>query len=61
MKALGHERALEAGGRFQERTGRRQDSKKSIQFADYVISKKVLIEMKSRGEDLRRHYDQALN
>ena len=61
FKALGYEGALQAGGHFEERVRRQQDGKTSTKFADYVIPKKVLIEMKSRGEDLRRHYDQALN
>ncbi|MDX1995145.1 MAG: DNA methyltransferase [bacterium] len=61
FKALGYEGALQAGGHFEERVARRQDGRSATKFADYVIPRRVLIEMKSRGEDLRRHYDQALN
>ncbi|MBI5671537.1 MAG: class I SAM-dependent DNA methyltransferase [Chloroflexi bacterium] len=61
FRALGYDGALEAGGVFEERVKRQRDGKTSVAFADYVIPQRVLIEMKKRGEDLRQHYNQALD
>ncbi|MDE2749306.1 MAG: N-6 DNA methylase [Chloroflexota bacterium] len=57
MRAFGHAGALEAG-RYEERVRRRRNGKTTVSFADYLIPKRVLIEMKKRGEDLRKHYVQ---
>lgn len=57
MRAFGHEGALEAG-RYEERVRRRRNGKTTVSFADYLIPKRVLIEMKKRGEDLKKHYTQ---
>lgn len=37
------------------------DEKSTTRFADLIISSKVLIEMKKRGEDLQKHYGQAFS
>ena len=57
MRAFGHEGALEAGGRYEERI-RRRSGKATVAFADYLLPKCALIEMKKRGEDLKKHYTQ---
>ena len=57
MRAFGHAGALEAG-RYEERVRRRRNGKTTVSFADYLIPKRVLIEMKKRGEDLNKHYVQ---
>lgn len=57
MRAFGHAGALEVG-RYEERVRRRRNGKTTVSFADYLIPKRVLIEMKKRGEDLKKHYTQ---
>jgi len=57
MKAFGHAGGIEAG-RFEERIRRRLNGKSSVSFADYLVPKKCLFEMKKRGEDLKKHYTQ---
>ena len=57
MRAFGHDGALEAG-RYEERVRRRRNGRTTVSFADYLIPKRVLIEMKKRGEDLNKHYVQ---
>lgn len=61
FKALGFEGAREAGGTFESRIHRKSDGKATTAFADFLIPGTVLVEMKKRGEDLRKHYDQARN
>ncbi|MBN1565973.1 MAG: class I SAM-dependent DNA methyltransferase [Anaerolineae bacterium] len=58
FQAFGHKGALEAGGTYEERVRRKRHGHEGIVFADYVWPGHVLIEMKKRGEDLSRHYDQ---
>ncbi len=59
FKAFGHEGALEAGGQYESRVRRKYlEGPPTVAFADYLLPGKVLIEMKKRGEDLRKHYDQ---
>ncbi len=58
MRAFGHEGAIEAGGRYEQRIRRRRNGKTTVSFADYLFPKRALIEMKKRGEDLRKHYAQ---
>ena len=58
MRAFGHAGAIEAGGTYEQRIRRRRNGKTTVSFADYLLPKRVLIEMKKRGEDLRRHYVQ---
>ena len=58
FQAFGHEGYKEAGAVLEDRVkvpGRRMRTK----FADLVWKPRLLLEMKSRGEDLSRHYDQA--
>lgn len=57
MRAFGHAGALEAG-RYEERVRRRRNGRTTVSFADYLIPKRVLIEMKKRGENLNKHYVQ---
>ena len=57
LRAFGHAGALEAG-RYEERIRRRRNGKTTVSFADYLIPKRALIEMKKRGEDLKKHYTQ---
>jgi len=57
MKAFGHAGGIEAG-RFEERIRRRLNGRSSVSFADYLVPKKCLFEMKKRGEDLKKHYTQ---
>ncbi len=57
MRAFGHVGALEAGV-YESRIGRKRNGNISVAFADYLVPKQVLIEMKKRGEDLKKHYAQ---
>ena len=57
MRAFGHAGALEAGS-YETRIRRRRNGKTTVSFADYLVPKRVLFEMKKRGEDLKRHYVQ---
>ena len=57
MRAFGHAGTLEVG-RYEERVRRRRNGRTTVSFADYLIPKRVLIEMKKRGEDLKKHYSQ---
>ncbi|MBE0690095.1 MAG: class I SAM-dependent DNA methyltransferase, partial [Anaerolineae bacterium] len=59
FKALGHDGAMEAGGRYEDPVKRRRNGKERTSFADFLIPGRVLIEMKSRGENLTRHYQQV--
>lgn len=53
--AFGYADCHDAGGKFEKRT----KIGKTIKFEDLLLPKKVLIEMKSRGKDLKRHIFQA--
>ncbi|MDQ7036387.1 MAG: N-6 DNA methylase [Anaerolineae bacterium] len=58
LQACGHPGALEVG-RYEERVPRKKrHNKTTVSFADYVMRDTVLIEMKKRGENLAKHYDQ---
>jgi SAM-dependent methyltransferase len=59
FKALGYDGAIEAGGGYEDPIKRRRNGKEQKAFADYLISGRVLIEMKSKGENLKRHYQQV--
>jgi hypothetical protein len=59
IKAFGQPGARDVGGTFEHRVKRSADSGGGTTFADYVWKPLVLIEMKSRGTDLSRHYRQA--
>jgi len=58
FKAFGHKGALEAGATYETRVAKGSKNNK-IGFADLVWKPRVLIEMKKRGEDLKKHYEQA--
>ena len=58
MRAFGHDGAIEAGGGYETRVRRRRNGKTTVSFADYLLPKRVLIEMKKRGENLKKHYTQ---
>jgi hypothetical protein len=55
FQAFGHAGVLEMGGEFEYRV----HPGKGTKFADLVWPKRVLIEMKKRGEKLQHHYQQA--
>ena len=72
FRALGHAGVIEAGATFEFRVAKKpgsaqlellkgEEAKKSggKKFADLLWPERVLIEMKSRGAKLERHYDQA--
>jgi hypothetical protein len=76
FRALGHDGAIEAGATFEFRVAKKpgspqlelikgngapQRSKGGKKFADLLWPDRVLIEMKSRGEHLEKHYDQAFD
>jgi hypothetical protein len=75
FRALGHEGVIEAGATFEFRIAKKPGSaqleliqgaspekrKGGKKFADLLWPDRVLIEMKSRGEHLEKHYDQAFN
>ncbi len=58
FKAFGHRGALEAGATYETKVAQGSKNKKTG-FADLVWKPRVLIEMKKRGEDLKKHYEQA--
>ncbi|HSH37149.1 MAG TPA: DNA methyltransferase, partial [Chthoniobacterales bacterium] len=75
FRALGHEGVIEAGATFEFRIAKKPGSaqlelikgangarpKDGKKFADLLWPDRVLIEMKSRGENLEKHYDQTFN
>jgi hypothetical protein len=76
FRALGHDGVIEAGATFEFRVAKKpgspqlelikgngapQRSKGGKKFADLLWPDRVLIEMKSRGENLEKHYDQAFD
>ena len=74
FRALGHEGVIEAGATFEFRVAKKPGSpqlelikgdgarpKGGKKFADLLWPDRVLIEMKSRGENLEKHYDQAFD
>src|SRR3954464_3659445 len=77
FRALGHEGAIQAGATFEFRVAKKPGSaqleliqgngaltaraKGGKKFADLLWPDRVLIEMKSRGENLEKHYDQAFD
>ena len=71
FRALGHASAIEAGATFEFRIAKKPGSaqlelirgegakaKGGKKFGDLVWPERVLFEMKSRGENLEKHYDQ---
>jgi SAM-dependent methyltransferase len=76
FRALGHAGVIEAGAMFEFRVAKKPGSpqlelikgngaptrtKGGKKFADLLWPDRVLIEMKSRGENLEKHYDQAFD
>src|SRR2546430_767836 len=76
FRALGHAGVIEAGATFEFRVAKKPGSpqlelikgngaapraKGGKKFADLLWPDRVLIEMKSRGEKLEKHYDQAFD
>src|SRR5205809_4244399 len=74
FRALGHAGAIEAGATFEFRVAKKPGSpqlelikgsgaraKGGKKFADLLWPDRVLIEMKSRGENLEKHYDQTFD
>jgi SAM-dependent methyltransferase len=73
FRALGHDNAVAAGATFEFRVAKKPGSaqlellkgepavkaKGGKKFADLLWPDRVLIEMKSRGQHLEKHYDQA--
>lgn len=55
LQAFGHADCHDAGGKFEKRI----KVGKKTKFEDLLIPEKVIIEMKSRGEDLKKHIFQA--
>ncbi|WP_152052799.1 DNA methyltransferase [Tautonia marina] len=59
FRAFGHAGVQEAGATFEARIPKAEGRGKK--FADLLWEGRVLIEMKKRGEDLRKHFRQALD
>ena len=59
FQAFGHEGAIEAGATFETRV-KKGSKKGNTGFADLYWQPHLLIEMKKRGEDLSKHYAQAV-
>jgi len=55
FQAFGHADCHDAGGKFEKRI----KVGKKTKFEDLLLPEKVIIEMKSRGEDLKKHIFQA--
>ena len=60
FRAFGHEGIKEAGASRETRLAKK-DGGKGKNFADLLWVERVLIEMKSRGKKLERHYDQLFD
>ena len=77
FRALGHKGVIEAGATFEFRVAKKPGSsqlelikgngapiprtKGGKKFADLLWPDRVLIEMKSKGENLEKHYDQTFD
>jgi hypothetical protein len=61
FQAFGQPGLLEVGGKPEFRIKKSSEDGQGTSFADYVWKPIVLIEMKKRGEDLKRHYQQAFS
>ncbi|QTN32273.1 hypothetical protein HZ994_07990 [Akkermansiaceae bacterium] len=60
FRALGHDGIKEAGATRETRLAKKGGAK-GKNFADLMWPERVLIEMKSRGRKLERHYDQLFD
>lgn len=61
FRAFGHPGYLEVGGQTEFRIRRAVEDGGGTAFADFVWKPIVLIEMKKRGAELRKHYRQAFD
>lgn len=61
FQAFGQAGLLDVGGKPEFRIKKAVEDGHGTSFADFVWKPIVLIEMKKRGEDLKRHYQQAFN
>jgi SAM-dependent methyltransferase len=61
FQAFGQKGSLDVGGSPEMRIRKAADDGGGTSFADYVWKPVVLIEMKKRGVDLRKHYRQAFD
>ncbi|MBD1841819.1 class I SAM-dependent DNA methyltransferase [Cyanobacteria bacterium FACHB-63] len=59
FQAFGHAGAIEAGAEFEARV-KKGSKKGNTGFADLAWKPHLIIEMKKRGEDLTKHYAQAV-
>ncbi|WP_442481912.1 DNA methyltransferase [Aeoliella sp. SH292] len=59
LQAFGQKGLLEVGGKAEFRIKKSAEDGGGTSFADYVWKPIVLIEMKKRGVDLAKHYNQA--
>jgi hypothetical protein len=59
LQAFNQKGSKEVGGVFEERIKKSAEDGGGTSFADFVWKPLVLIEMKKRGADLARHYQQA--
>lgn len=57
FQAFGHKGLMEAGAKCEKPM--KTKMKKGTAFSDLVWGSRVIIELKKRGEDLSKHYDQA--
>lgn len=60
FQAFGHQGTLQAGAEYEVAIAK-GSKKGKTGFADLVWKPRVLIEMKTLGEDLGKHYRQAFN
>ncbi|MEL7086753.1 MAG: type IIL restriction-modification enzyme MmeI, partial [Cyanobacteria bacterium J06597_1] len=60
FRAFGHEGAIEAGARYEDRV-KKGSKKGNTGFADLVWKPNVFFEMKKRGTNLEKHYTQAFD
>src|SRR5258705_1704098 len=61
FQAFGQPGSLDVGGTAEFRIRKADEDGGGTAFADYVWKPVVLIEMKKRGTDLRKHYRQAFD
>lgn len=57
VRVFGYQDVYDAGGIFEDRI----KIENATKFSDMIIAKKLLVEMKSRGENLENHWKQAKN
>jgi len=61
FRALGHAGVKEAGATREYRVAKKGRDSKGKNYVDLLWPERVLIEMKSRGKKLERHYDQIFD